>query len=286
MKILGTMTTLLLAGALMLTACTITPTAAPNEGATATEEATEPAAGTDTSAGATVTDSTAAGDAAAALTTTTTVVTTTVSTVTEGAGVSETEVITDATSTNASNTAVGLPTATAAAGITVTTPVSTPIAAAAQAAAVTSATTVVTDANAGTILQVVSTTPGLETLATALTASGMATALEQPGPITFFAPNNDAFAALPQDQLDALLADPTSLTPILQYHIVIDNVAANRLGTLGAALSSTGLPITVTVQGDGSLLLNDARIVQPDIPAANGAIHVIDKILLPPATTP
>jgi uncharacterized surface protein with fasciclin (FAS1) repeats len=137
-------------------------------------------------------------------------------------------------------------------------------------------------------MQVVSTTPGLETLAAALTASGMAAALDQPGPITFFAPTNDAFAALPQEQLDALLADPATLTPILQYHIIIDNVAANRLGTLGAALSSSGQPITVTVQTDGSLLINDAQLVQGDIPAANGAIHLIDKVLIPPvtATTP
>ncbi len=285
MKILGTTTALLLAGTLILAACTITPAAPPSEGAAATAVATE-AAGTDGSADATITDSAAAGDAGAALTTTTTVVTTTVTTVTEGTDVSGTEVMTGAAATDASNTAAGLPTVTPAVGITVTTPVSTPIATSAQAAAVTSATTVVTDANAGTILQVVSRTPGLETLATALTASGMATALEQPGPITFFAPNNDAFAALPQDQLDALLADPTSLAPILQYHIVIDNVAANRLGTLGAALSSSGQPITVTVQSDGSLLVNDAHIAQPDIPASNGVIHLIDKVLLPPPITP
>jgi uncharacterized surface protein with fasciclin (FAS1) repeats len=142
---------------------------------------------------------------------------------------------------------------------------------------------VITDAAAGTILQVINTTPGLETLAAALTASGMATALDQPGPLTFFAPTNEAFGALPPEQLDALLADPGTLAPILQYHIVIDNVAASRLGTLGAALSSSGQPITVTVQSDGSLLINDATVVQADIAASNGAIHLIDKILLPPA---
>jgi uncharacterized surface protein with fasciclin (FAS1) repeats len=134
-------------------------------------------------------------------------------------------------------------------------------------------------------LQVVNSTPGLETLATALTASGMAAALDVPGPVTFFAPNNDAFAAIPADQLDALLADPTTLAPILQYHIVIDNVSATGLGTLGAALSSSGLPITVTVQADGSLLINDAAVVQADIPAANGVIHIINGVLLPPAAT-
>jgi len=90
----------------------------------------------------------------------------------------------------------------------------------------------------------------------------MATALEQPGPLTFFAPTNDAFAALAPGQVDSLLADPATLAPILQYHIVIDNVSAARLGTLGTALSSSGQPITITVQSDGSLLVNDATIVQ------------------------
>jgi uncharacterized surface protein with fasciclin (FAS1) repeats len=135
-------------------------------------------------------------------------------------------------------------------------------------------------------MQVISRTAGLESLATALMASGVSTALEQPGPLTFFAPTNDAFAALQPGQLDSLLADPTTLTPILQYHIVIDNVSAAHLGTLGTALSSSGLPITITVQSDGSLLVNDARLVQADIPAANGVIHLIDKVIVPPPAAP
>jgi uncharacterized surface protein with fasciclin (FAS1) repeats len=259
-------------------------------------------------------------DATGGVTMTTTVVTTTVTTVTADAALTGTAELTGTeeltgTAGNAgtdAGAAAALPTPTAvgsteagstngAAGavgaadaLTVTTPVSTPVAAGAAATSATTATAttatgtttatgVLTDASAGTILQVINTTPGLETLAAALTASGMATALDQPGPLTFFAPTNEAFAALPEGQLDALLADPGTLAPILQYHIVIDNVAASRLGTLGAALSSSGQPITITVQGDGSLLVNNARLVQADIPAANGAIHLIDQVLLPPA---
>jgi uncharacterized surface protein with fasciclin (FAS1) repeats len=298
-KILGATTSLLLASTLLATACTITPAVPPDGGtdtpAAATEtgitETTTTDSATTTGAGdadtvseeTTATAGTAVTDTAA-ITTTTTVLTTTVTTLTEGATLTETQVITGAADTGTSSTAAALPTPTQVAGITVTTPVSPPVAA--EIAAATAATTVVTDAGAGTIFQVISTTAGLETLAAALTASGVSTALEQPGPLTFFAPTNDAFAVLPQDQLDALLADPTTLTPILQYHIVIDNVAAAHLGTLGAALSSSGQPITVTVQGDGSVLVNDARIVQPDIPAANGAIHLIDKVLVPPPSSP
>ncbi len=288
-------TALLLAGAL-LTACTITPAAPPTT--EAPPVTSTPAGETDTAAlaGQAVTTTTSTAGAGAegttaaeggttgTVTSTTTVVTTTVTTVTEGAPVSSTNAATDVAGVN--GTAAALPTATPAAGITVTTAVSTPVAASAQASAATTATTVLTDANAGTIMQVISTTAGLETLASVLMTSGMSTALEQPGPLTFFAPTNDAFAALQPGQLDSLLADPTTLTPILQYHIVIDNVSAAQLGTLGTALSSTGLPITTTVQSDGSLLVNDAHLVQGDIPAANGVVHLIDKLLIPPPAVP
>ena len=135
-------------------------------------------------------------------------------------------------------------------------------------------------------MQVISTTAGLETLATPSPRPEYPLPSSSRGRLTFFAPTNDAFAALQPGQLDSLLADPTTLTPILQYHIVIDNVSASHLATLGTALSSTGLPITITVQSDGSVLVNDARVVQSDIPAANGVIHLIDKLLIPPPAAP
>ncbi len=295
MKNLRMIIPLLLGASLLLAACTITPAVPVTAGTPAAADTagvmTETVAATETetpTVAATATDEAtpAATDTAleaAPDMTTTTIVTTTVTTVTDGMAVSETEVMTDGDSVAGSL----LPTPTAAAPLTVTAPVSPAIPGGdTSATTATTATTVMTDAAAGTILDVVNSTPGLETLATALTASGMAAALAQPGPLTLFAPNNEAFAAIPQDQLDTLLADPALLAPILQYHIVIDNVAANRLATLGSALSSLGRPITITVQSDGSLLVNDGLIIQADIPASNGAIHIIDRVLLPPAATP
>jgi transforming growth factor-beta-induced protein len=124
-------------------------------------------------------------------------------------------------------------------------------------AAVTTAT-----ASVGTIAQVISATANLQTLASALTAAGMMEGLEQPGPFTLFAPTDDAFAALPGDQAEALLNDPTALATVLQYHLVIDQVTAEQLMQLGVALSSSGQPITITLQTDGLLLANNVRIVQ------------------------
>jgi uncharacterized surface protein with fasciclin (FAS1) repeats len=134
----------------------------------------------------------------------------------------------------------------------------------------------------GTIFEVISTTSNLQTLASVLTAVGMREALELPGPFTVFAPTDDAFAALPAQQEEALLNDPAALASVLQYHVVIDRVTAEQLAQLGAALASSGQPIIITVQADGSLLVNNARIVQPDVVASNGIIHVIDQVLMPP----
>lgn len=286
---------LLLGAALTFAGCTIQP-AVPVTGAASTADGATTTV-TSTVKSPVVTDTTtvtstgpltdaAASEGASAVTTTTSVVTTTVTTVTAGAATTATvaddaAAITETVPETATDLAL-LPTPTPSAPLTVTAAVTAP----AAVTATTTATTVVTDATAGTILQVINSTPGLESLATALVASGMATGLDQPGPVTFFAPNNDAFAAISPEQFDALLADPTTLAPILQYHIIIDNVSQTGLGTLGAALSSSGLPITVTVQTDGSLLINEATLVQGDIAASNGVIHIIDGVLLPPAPTP
>ncbi len=110
----------------------------------------------------------------------------------------------------------------------------------------------------------------------------MSTALQGAGPFTLFAPTDAAFQALPADQLQALLNNPTALVGILQYHLVIDDVTSSELATLGVVLSSSGQPITITVQSDGALLVDTARVLQGDIRAANGVIHMIDRVLIPP----
>jgi uncharacterized surface protein with fasciclin (FAS1) repeats len=136
---------------------------------------------------------------------------------------------------------------------------------------------------AGTIFQVISSTANLQTLASVLTAAGMSDALDLPGPFTLFAPTDEAFANLPAEQEEALLNNPAALAGVLQYHVVIDQVTSAQLAQLGAALSSSGQTIIITPQADGSLLVNNARLVQPDVIATNGVIHLIDQVLIPPA---
>ena len=127
------------------------------------------------------------------------------------------------------------------------------------------------------------------TLVTAVQAAGLEETLRGPGPFTVFAPTDDAFAALPAGTVDTLLADPTGdLADILTYHVVDGAVmAADVAGLDGQDVATVnGATFTVEVGDDGGVSLTDAAgntvtVVQTDIAASNGVIHVIDGVLLP-----
>ena len=124
------------------------------------------------------------------------------------------------------------------------------------------------------------------TLATALEAAGLIDTLKGEGPFTVFAPTDEAFAALPEGTLDTLLADPQgALTDILLYHVVPGKVmAADVVGLDGQEVETVGGGmLTVTIGDDGSVMINDATVVTPDVEASNGVIHVIDSVLIPPS---
>lgn len=141
---------------------------------------------------------------------------------------------------------------------------------------------ITTIAATATIANIVQTTPELEMLATALGAAGLVPALQLPGQLTLFAPTNAAFEAIPPQQLQTLLNTTGELAPLLQYHLVADHALAADLVRLGTALSTTSQPLTITVAADGVVQVNNARIIQADIVATNGVIHLIDAVLLPP----
>ncbi len=121
------------------------------------------------------------------------------------------------------------------------------------------------------------------TLVAAVQAAGLVDALKGEGPFTVFAPTDDAFAALPQETIDALLADPTGdLTQILLYHVVAGKVLAGDLSDGLEADTLQGKPLLFVLSDDGAKV-NDANIIATDIETSNGVIHVIDSVLLPPA---
>lgn len=121
------------------------------------------------------------------------------------------------------------------------------------------------------------------TLVAAVEAAGLVDALKGEGPFTVFAPTDEAFAAIPKETLDALLADPSGdLTQILLYHVVEGKVMAADVTDGLEAATLQGAPVKFTV-ADGSVKINDATVVTTDIEAANGVIHVIDAVIMPPA---
>lgn len=121
------------------------------------------------------------------------------------------------------------------------------------------------------------------TLVAAVEAAGLVDTLKGEGPFTVFAPTDDAFAAIPKETLDALLADPTGdLTQILLYHVVPGKVMAADVTDGLEATTAQGGTVKFSVV-DGTVKINDATIVTTDIEASNGVIHVIDAVIMPPS---
>lgn len=117
-----------------------------------------------------------------------------------------------------------------------------------------------------------------KTLAIALEKAGLVQTLKGAGPFTVFAPTDAAFAKVPKDQLDALLADKAKLTAVLTYHVVPGKVMAQDVKA-GKVKTVQGSELTVST--DGGVKVDAANVVKTDIVADNGIIHVIDSVVIP-----
>ncbi len=140
-------------------------------------------------------------------------------------------------------------------------------------------------AEEGTIVDVAVASGEFPTLIAAVEAAGLGETLSSDGPFTVFAPTEEAFAAA-LEALDMtaeeLLADTELLTSVLTYHVLPDEVLAETVVTLDGESVATvnGAEVTISVDGD-TVMVNEATVVQTDIMASNGVIHVIDAVLLP-----
>jgi uncharacterized surface protein with fasciclin (FAS1) repeats len=134
----------------------------------------------------------------------------------------------------------------------------------------------------GTIVDVAVANGSFETLVAAVTAADLAGALSAEGPLTVFAPTDDAFAALPEGLVDCLLLEDNvdALSAILTYHVVDGEVMSTDL-TDGPVATLQGEEITVDLT-DGVVLNDSVNVVTADVEASNGVIHVIDGVLVPP----
>jgi uncharacterized surface protein with fasciclin (FAS1) repeats len=136
-------------------------------------------------------------------------------------------------------------------------------------------------AAAGTIVDVASSTDGFSTVVAAVQADGLVDTLKGEGTFTVFAPNDAAFAALPAGLVDALLLpeNKDALTKILTYHVVPGTVMAADV-TDGDVATVEGQNVTLST-ADG-VTVNGAKVIQADVVASNGVIHVIDSVIVPP----
>ena len=129
-----------------------------------------------------------------------------------------------------------------------------------------------------------SNNPALSTLVSAVDAAGLVDTLNGEGPFTIFAPSNDAFAKIPEDTLNTLLADPTGqLTDILTYHVVAgQSLNAAELAEAGSEETVNGASVEVAESGDTIEINGESAVVCGNVQVGNGTVHIIDTVLMPP----
>jgi len=134
-----------------------------------------------------------------------------------------------------------------------------------------------------TIWAIAQTLPNYSTLVAAgKSVPAVQQLLDGKDTITVFAPDNAAFeAALKALGLttEQLLADQATLTKVLQYHVVDGKVDSKSLKE-GDVTTKAGAPVKVSLANGA--MINDAKVVVPDVMACNGVVHGIDKVLVPP----
>ncbi len=138
----------------------------------------------------------------------------------------------------------------------------------------------------GNIVQVAVGAGSFKTLTALVKQAGLAGALSKPGAnLTVFAPTDAAFAKVPKATLAALGKDKKALQSVLLYHVVKGKVPASTVVTLNGKSVKTlnGAPVKISVRGGSVFINGSTKVVKTDVKASNGIIHVVNKVLLPPA---
>lgn len=154
-------------------------------------------------------------------------------------------------------------------------PTITPTASASPTGAATS------NQNLGQLAEAASTQGSFTILTKAVQAAGLTSNLSAQGPYTVFAPTDEAFKALPPGTVDNLLKpeNKTKLVQLLSYHVVPGRITSSELKS-GNVKTVAGTNVVVSVSSSG-VTVNKAKVIQADIPASNGIVHVVDKVILP-----
>jgi uncharacterized surface protein with fasciclin (FAS1) repeats len=121
-----------------------------------------------------------------------------------------------------------------------------------------------------------------KTLASLLKKAGLAGTLQTKGPFTVFAPTDAAFAKVPASTLKALAKDRAALRSVLLYHVASGKVPASKVVKVKSVKTLNGQAVRIRLS-NGSVFVGGAKVTTPDVMASNGIIHVINKVLIPPA---
>lgn len=121
-----------------------------------------------------------------------------------------------------------------------------------------------------------------QTLLAAAQAAGLADALKGEGPLTVFAPTDEAFAKLPAGTVENLLKPENreKLVAILSYHVVPAKATAKDVAGMSEVATLSGKTLSISTH-EGKVKVGQAQVVQADVMASNGVIHVIDTVLIP-----
>merc|ERR1712228_911141 len=138
--------------------------------------------------------------------------------------------------------------------------------------------------NGNTVTDVASSNKDFQTLTAALVAVGLDDDLAGNGPFTVFAPTDGAFNNLPDGLVSCLLKDKNLdiLKDILLYHVASGKVLSSNLERNQRIETLEGRTVKVRLPNNGNVFINDSRVVTPDLEVANGVIHVINRVLVPP----
>lgn len=131
-----------------------------------------------------------------------------------------------------------------------------------------------------TIAETAAATPQLSTLNRLVAEAGLAETLKSAGPFTVFAPSDEAFKAVPAKTMQELAANKELLKAVVTYHVIPGKVAAADV-KVGNVKTVNGANLALGKAGS-FVTVEDAMVQQADVPASNGVVHVVDRVLMPP----
>jgi uncharacterized surface protein with fasciclin (FAS1) repeats len=134
------------------------------------------------------------------------------------------------------------------------------------------------------IVQTAAATGQFKTLISLVKEAGLAGALSGSGKLTVFAPTDAAFAKVPKATLTKLGRNRELLRSVLLYHVAKGNVKAAQVVKLKSAATLNGKRVRIAVRNGMVYLNGNARVVKTDVAASNGTIHVLNRVLIPPAS--